>query len=511
MALDPVPTPGLMRIGDGAQPGTLLTVAAFHNGDQTNLNVGTSGGPTNSIVTSGPSLLINAAGLADRQREGAADGVSVLGVPGDVPYQLFQITASSGTGAVAAAGAATITPGAMSGNFNGCPWSITLGTTIVYDFGGANQEVVTVTAVTATTFTATFANTHSAGVVMLVDVLNRQRDAAGEWRGANGQGTAVALDYQSIAGGPNGTQNYEPEVQVVGLGVATGALTTANQGASSVVFTAAPTGLRPGDALWLIGGTAEMVYVAKTYVAGNTTVPLQSAIVRTSHTSAQWNVFAINGPGAAPFYPLGCDVDGIALSDPVNGVHTQWRQAPGNLGAALVNSEGSKATFRYGAQGFTPQATPTAMLIIQGSATKTVRIKRLKISGAATAAGNMQLQLQRWSTAGTQGSAALTALTAGKHDVNDAAATAVVSTVGTANYTTQGTGFTVPIGVDRIQLPAAGTGVGFTPLTWDFARSQDKPLILRGAADFLVIGGNGSAVPAGGTLDFEIETEEDNS
>jgi hypothetical protein len=137
-----------------------------------------------------------------------------------------------------------------------------------------------------------------------------------------------------------------------------------------------------------------------------------------------------------------------------------------------------------------------------------VRIKRIYVSGVATAAGNMPFQITRRSTAGTLGSAVLTAIPAAKHDTNDAAATAVVSTVGTANYTTLGTANGL-LAVDRIGLSAVGTGVADTPALYEFSTRNDKPIILRGAADFLTLEGAGGAVPAGGVLDIEIETEED--
>jgi hypothetical protein len=54
--------------------------------------------------------------------------------------------------AVASAGVATITPSSMT--------NIVVGASLVVD-SGASQETVVVTATTATTFTATFANTHS--------------------------------------------------------------------------------------------------------------------------------------------------------------------------------------------------------------------------------------------------------------------------------------------------------------------------------------------------------------
>ena len=66
------------------------------------------------------------------------------------------ISTTSGT-AVPSIGSAIITPTSMD--------RITVGQVLLYDSGG-NQEPVTVTAVTATTFTATFAKTHLTGVAI---------------------------------------------------------------------------------------------------------------------------------------------------------------------------------------------------------------------------------------------------------------------------------------------------------------------------------------------------------
>lgn len=217
-----------------------------------------------------------------------------------------------------------------------------------------------------------------------------------------------------------------------------------------------------------------------------------------------------------PSFVAGTGVAGAMVLDPVTGTAANvvssvpTSTSPG-AASLSINSEGFKATCRYASAALTPVATPTAFVVIQGSATKTVRIKMIKVSGVATAAGNMQLQVARWSTAGTAGSAVLTAVTAGKHDINDVGCTAVVSTVGTANYGTQGTGSTVPMTADRIQLSASGSGVAINPLTINFGTRSDKALILRGTSDFVVLSGNGSAVPSGGVLDIEVETEEDNS
>lgn len=173
----------------------------------------------------------------------------------------------------------------------------------------------------------------------------------------------------------------------------------------------------------------------------------------------------------------------------------------------LRSSEHRKDTFRY-AGTFTPVATPTDALMIQGSATRTLRIKRIALGGVATANGNMPAQLIRRSTQfTTQGTAVFNAVTPGRHDPNDVAATGVVATIGTANVTSVGTS-AGQLGQGRLFLPTTATGTP-SPLVWEFATRQDKPLILRGVADFLFINLVGAAVPAGGVIDFEIEIEED--
>jgi hypothetical protein len=167
----------------------------------------------------------------------------------------------------------------------------------------------------------------------------------------------------------------------------------------------------------------------------------------------------------------------------------------------------SNHTYRYAGLAFAMVATPTDVIGIQGSATKTLVVKRFKIAGAATAAGTMPAQIIRRSDAGTIGSAALTAVTAAKHDSTDAAATATVSTVGTANYTTPGTSAGV-VGTGRLQMTALATGVAAVPLEWDFCTRNDKGIVLRGTSEYLWLNMNGAAIPSGGVLDYEIEIEE---
>lgn len=191
----------------------------------------------------------------------------------------------------------------------------------------------------------------------------------------------------------------------------------------------------------------------------------------------------------------------------------QFASSSDDDGSMLLirTSEHRKNTYRY-AGNFTPVPTPTDVIMIQGSATFTLRVKRIMLTPAtATGAGQMPVTLIRRSTKfTTQGSAVFTAITAGKHDaVNDGVATGIVATIGTANISSVGA-TAGNIGQARLWFPVATTGAPQIT-AWDFATRQDKAFILRGITDFLFINLNGAALPSGGTLDYEIEIEEDQS
>ena len=214
------------------------------------------------------------------------------------------------------------------------------------------------------------------------------------------------------------------------------------------------------------------------------------------------------------------DKNGVAVSIATSGVGAdvacvqvmadqagnKFTLAPGLL-ALPVQSEGVKTGYSYAILGFAPVATPTDILEIKGSATKTVRVRRIEITGVATAAGNMPVQLIRRSTVSTGGGSVTTAIAAFKPDTAYAAATAVVSSIGTANPTlgAQEGGIAA---ASRVQLTAAGTGLGVSPVVWDFAVNA---CVLRGVGQFLYLNFNGAAIPAGGLFDINLWISEDAS
>jgi hypothetical protein len=172
------------------------------------------------------------------------------------------------------------------------------------------------------------------------------------------------------------------------------------------------------------------------------------------------------------------------------------------------------AAYRASAN-FTPTATSAVTMIsAQGSATKTVRVKKVGISGVSTALSASVFQLQRTSALGAGGTT-VTPTVAKLDSGTVAAATAVVS-----HYTTT--------------LKAAGTGVGGPISMWQqFTSTVTTPtvamlptqpvfpeasspagsaIVLRGTADFLEVQNVTPAnLGAGTVLAYFVEWEEDAS
>lgn len=179
-----------------------------------------------------------------------------------------------------------------------------------------------------------------------------------------------------------------------------------------------------------------------------------------------------------------------------------------------VMTEGQKPTYSFSVTGFSPVATPTDLLCIVGSGTKTVRVTKVEMSGTSTAATAAVLDLQviKRSTAGTIAPGAFTALTGVPHDSSDAAATAVVNTVGTANFGVLG----ATIGqVAARKFPftlTPFTATDFpvaTPTIITFTNNNEKGIVLRGVAQQLCLNFAGAALPAGTLLNINVTVTEE--
>jgi hypothetical protein len=144
-------------------------------------------------------------------------------------------------------------------------------------------------------------------------------------------------------------------------------------------------------------------------------------------------------------------------------------------------------------------ATATDFVTITGSASKTVKVTRIKISTTQTTAGLNEIVLLKRSTANTAGTSA--AMTAVPYDANNAAATATCLSY-TANPTT-GT-LVANMDIPKIPAPAPATGAPIE-YVWDFTKEFVQPPVLRGTAQVLALNFNGAAIPTGLVVNATIE------
>ena len=341
--------------------GAQVSISTYHTGDGQ-----TIAGSGNSLLTAGVGQLLDIAGLSDRQRATGTDSISALGVVAGTTQLAspFSTTASNGVNAGQGTQAApvTITPAAMSGSNRGGPWSILVGTTLVFDLGLATQEAAYVNSVTATTASVIFGGTgarfaHALGASLNGFVYNQARDAtlvdgsvglglsagatylfngvlnagAGGWEAersalgeldnASGAGTAVATEYEFTGKGYDRGRNLQ------GKGFTGTTLNTASTVAATTVQLVTAAGITPGMQIMLEPGTAneEAIYVSSGFVptgAANASVALQTptAFSHGAGAVATYSRFAAGGPRLSQLNPDGIDVaEDIVYSRSANG------------------------------------------------------------------------------------------------------------------------------------------------------------------------------------------------
>jgi hypothetical protein len=165
-----------------------------------------------------------------------------------------------------------------------------------------------------------------------------------------------------------------------------------------------------------------------------------------------------------------------------------------------------KATYVYAVSATAPYATPTDWIVIRGSASKTVKILRIDISGAATAATEVLFTLKKHLVANTGGTS--TTPTPMQHDSNDGAATATVLLYSAAPTIDAGATIWKNVRMTLAVAPAA-TSVNPDRFVYDFASQPYEPLTLHGAAQEFAINFAGAAVPSGGVYDVAITFSEE--
>lgn len=204
--------------------------------------------------------------------------------------------------------------------------------------------------------------------------------------------------------------------------------------------------------------------------------------------------------------PIGSD-DGAQLavivdsSTPANGSKVD---ALGNQYVAAAPLDGFKASYSAAILGLVPAALATDIFTISGSATKTIRITELAVSGTENSNGIHDVQVIKRSAANTGGTSAT--VTAVPHDSNSAAATNTVLSY-TANPTALGTAVGT---IATRKLGVSATNLAGPSDYWnlEFGERPSQAIVLRGTAQLLCVNLNGVTINSGSYDIFVEWTEE---
>lgn len=167
----------------------------------------------------------------------------------------------------------------------------------------------------------------------------------------------------------------------------------------------------------------------------------------------------------------------------------------------LITSILKRATYSSVALALPPAASATDIACIAGSATKTVIVRRISISGSAGTLVTAPFTLVRRTAVDSGGTAATTtanwANNIAKHDTTDAAATATLISY-SANPTINDTSPTY-LRSDELTVPVTSAGTVTRPLIWepDIAFGFPKGWVLRGIAEQLCVNLNAVSISSG--------------
>ena len=170
-----------------------------------------------------------------------------------------------------------------------------------------------------------------------------------------------------------------------------------------------------------------------------------------------------------------------------------------STGSLYVNASGREQTYSAVGTAFTLAATATDAFTITGSGTKTIKVKRISISGTNTGNTNALFLLVKRSTADTGGTSST--LTAVPSDSNNAAATASVKSY-TANPTLGTTVGTVR--GSYLFMPALASTNVVSRMDFDFTQEGAQPLILRGTGEVLAVNMNGATITGTTVLTISV-------
>lgn len=177
-------------------------------------------------------------------------------------------------------------------------------------------------------------------------------------------------------------------------------------------------------------------------------------------------------------------VDGSAVTQPISGSVTTTAGYP------------TRAVYSTTIPTLIPVALATDVLVITGSATKTVRVLSIELFVTQTVASTLDWLLIRRSTDDSGGTPS--SLTPRLHDTTDPAATAALR-----EYLANPTLGTSAGIIARAKITAIDTATtaGQNGYLFDFIKDGfDKGIVLRGTSEILAVNLNGQTIPTGITV-----------
>lgn len=160
-------------------------------------------------------------------------------------------------------------------------------------------------------------------------------------------------------------------------------------------------------------------------------------------------------------------------------------------------------TYTANAIGIVPAATPTDIFCLTGSATRTIRVKRIRVTGTAGTAINITVNLTRHTVANTGGTAASTTATGLPTLVamDSTFPTATATAVGyTANPTIDATAVNVTSQTMFLPVTSTASAAGIAVFAWDEGGPSVSPPVLRGVAQQFCVNLNGVTAPSSGVV-----------
>lgn len=164
------------------------------------------------------------------------------------------------------------------------------------------------------------------------------------------------------------------------------------------------------------------------------------------------------------------------------------------------------AAFSVTSIGIVPATAPTDIFCLTGSATRTVRVKQVRVTGTAGTAINITTYLMKHTVANTGGTAASTEATGLPTIVqmdSTAAAVSATAVAYTANPTIDAT--RAFFSAQTHLLPVTTTAVTASPALWLFdPPSSFSPPVIRGIAQQLCVNYNAVTTPSSGVVSVNM-------